>query len=341
MLQRAVVTMVSHSVPVSISLVHVVNIWAIVVLIQNAITIDVNSTGITLPIVVGVGLVSVSLEHTVVTAVANIISVCIILGRVVHSWAVVPIIGDPIIVIIMVTFITQTVFVMIFLARVGKAGAVILFAVIGGVLHTEQVSVGPSIQITVLSANTAISCISWLALTAEHGLREDAQVYAVCIFMAVVATVLARVTGFANLFFSSSLFHSSSKGLRTRETCRAGQTVVTRFSVLTAMDSVMCMASIRDHFTLINVFAGDAVPSVAEWTLATPEGAIREASALCAREAWTGETAINRAVLFVALLRHGAIANTVHSSIFGDRVRAETFAALESSTTGYCADVPW
>lgn len=74
-----------------------------------------------------------------------------------------------------------------------------LFAVIGGVLHTEQVSVGPSIQITVLSANTAISCISWLALTAEHGLGEDAQVYAVCIFMAVVATILARVTGFANL----------------------------------------------------------------------------------------------------------------------------------------------
>lgn len=37
-----------------------------------------------------------------------------------------PIIGDSIIVIIMVTFITQAIFVMIFLARVGKAGAVIL-----------------------------------------------------------------------------------------------------------------------------------------------------------------------------------------------------------------------
>lgn len=37
-----------------------------------------------------------------------------------------PIIGDPIIVIIMVTFITQAVFVVIFLARVGEAGAVIL-----------------------------------------------------------------------------------------------------------------------------------------------------------------------------------------------------------------------
>lgn len=37
-----------------------------------------------------------------------------------------PIIGDPIIVIIMVTFITQTIFVMILLARVGKVGTVIL-----------------------------------------------------------------------------------------------------------------------------------------------------------------------------------------------------------------------
>lgn len=37
-----------------------------------------------------------------------------------------PIIGDPIIVIIVVTFITQAVFVIIFLAGVGKVGAVIL-----------------------------------------------------------------------------------------------------------------------------------------------------------------------------------------------------------------------
>lgn len=37
-----------------------------------------------------------------------------------------PIIWDPIIVIIMVTFITQAIFVIIFLARVGKVGTVIL-----------------------------------------------------------------------------------------------------------------------------------------------------------------------------------------------------------------------
>lgn len=34
-LKRAVVAMVSHPVPVSIPLVHVVNIWAVVVLVQN------------------------------------------------------------------------------------------------------------------------------------------------------------------------------------------------------------------------------------------------------------------------------------------------------------------
>lgn len=102
----------------------------------------------------------------------------------------------------------------------------------------------------------------------------------------------------------------------------------------------MCMASIWDLCTLINVFASDAVPSVAKWTLATPERAIREAGALCAGEAWVGETTINWAVLFVAHLRHSSITNAVLSSIFGDRVRAETLAVLDSPTTGNCAGVP-
>lgn len=88
------------------------------------------------------------------------------------------------------------------------------------------------------------------------------------------------------------MFHSSSKGLRARETWWAGKTVVTGFRVLTAMNSIMSMASIRNLYTFINVFAGDAIPSIAKWTLATPEGAIGEAGALCAREAWVGETTI-------------------------------------------------
>lgn len=145
-----------------------------------------------------------------------------------------PIIGDPIIVIIMVTFITETILVMIFLARVGEVGAVILwrnkgsvkeaiisimvwrshngllyhsgyiwsgylFAVVGSVGHTVQVSVGPSVQVSVLSADATVAGVAWLALAAEHGLGEDAQVDAVGIFVAVVAAVLARVAGFANL----------------------------------------------------------------------------------------------------------------------------------------------
>lgn len=53
------------------------------------VTINVDSAGITLSIIVGVSLVSVSLVNTVVTAIADIISVCVILSRVVQSWAVV------------------------------------------------------------------------------------------------------------------------------------------------------------------------------------------------------------------------------------------------------------
>lgn len=58
------------------------------------------------------------------------------------------------------------------------------------------------------------------------------------------------------------------------------------------MDPIMGMASIGNHFTLINVFADDAIPSVAKGALATPERAIREAGAPWAREAWVGQTTI-------------------------------------------------
>lgn len=60
------------------------------------------------------------------------------------------------------------------------------------------------------------------------------------------------------------------------------------------MDSIMCIANIGNLFTLINVLAGDAVPSVAKWTPATLERAIREADAFCAWEAWVGQTTIYR-----------------------------------------------
>lgn len=44
-----------------------------------------------------------------------------------------------------------------------------------------------------------ISCVPRFALTAEHGLAVDAQVNAVCVFVAVVAAILTRITGLANL----------------------------------------------------------------------------------------------------------------------------------------------
>lgn len=88
------------------------------------------------------------------------------------------------------------------------------------------------------------------------------------------------------LFFGSCLFHPSSKRLRAGETCRAGQTVVTWFCVLTEVDSIVGIASIGNFFALVNVFAGDTVPGVAQWTFATLERAIREARAPCSGEAW-------------------------------------------------------
>lgn len=97
--------------------------------------------------------------------------------------------------------------------------------------------------------------------------------------MAIVATILAGVTRFANLFFSCGLFHSSPEGLGTGETSRAGQAVVTRLSVLAAVDSIMCIASIRDQCALINVLASDTISSVTKRTLATLERAIGEACA--------------------------------------------------------------
>lgn len=74
-----------------------------------------------------------------------------------------------------------------------------LLAVVGGILHAQQVSVGPSVQVTVFSANATVAGVSRLALAAKHGLGEDTQVDAVCIFVAVVATILAGIAGFANL----------------------------------------------------------------------------------------------------------------------------------------------
>lgn len=74
-----------------------------------------------------------------------------------------------------------------------------LLAVVGGVLHTQQVVVGPSVQVAVLPTDVTVPCIPRFALTAKHGVAVDAQVDAVCVLVAVMASVLTRVTGFAHL----------------------------------------------------------------------------------------------------------------------------------------------
>lgn len=85
-----------------------------------------------------------------------------------------------------------------------------LLAVVGGILDTQQVVVGPSIKIAVLSTDMTVACIARSALTAEHGLTVDSQVNAVCIFMAVVASILTRITRFAHL----EGIHENSKSER-------------------------------------------------------------------------------------------------------------------------------
>lgn len=193
-----------------------------------------------------------------------------------------------------------------------------LLAMVGGVLDAHEVGVWPPIQVSVLAANVSVPSVAWSALASEHGLGVDAQVDAVCVFMAVVAAVLARVAGFANLkkkkktlhsensthtprqlaknksmkekekktclFFGCGLFKPSSERLRSRETCRAGQAVVARLCVLAPVDSIVSVAGVGDLAALVDVLAGDTVTSVAQRTSAALERAVGEARALCSGE---------------------------------------------------------
>ena len=74
-----------------------------------------------------------------------------------------------------------------------------LLAVVGGVLHTHQVRVGPSIQICVLSADMAVASIAGLALTAEHGIGKVSKVVTTGVFVAVMASIEAGITGCTRL----------------------------------------------------------------------------------------------------------------------------------------------
>lgn len=74
-----------------------------------------------------------------------------------------------------------------------------LFAVVGGVCHTNQVRIGPSIQICIFSTDMAVASIAWLALTAVHGIGKVPEVVTTGVFVAFVASIEAGITRRAHL----------------------------------------------------------------------------------------------------------------------------------------------
>lgn len=74
-----------------------------------------------------------------------------------------------------------------------------LFAVVSSILHTDQFSIGPPIQVCVLSTDMAVSSITGSALTAVHRICKVPKVIATGIFVAVVASIKAGIAGCANL----------------------------------------------------------------------------------------------------------------------------------------------
>lgn len=70
---------------------------------------------------------------------------------------------------------------------------------VGGIGDTKEVSVGPAIQVSVFAADVPVTSKTRFALTAVHGVGEDAQVDAVGMLVAVVGPILARVAWYAHL----------------------------------------------------------------------------------------------------------------------------------------------
>lgn len=70
---------------------------------------------------------------------------------------------------------------------------------VGSILHTHKVSIRPAIQIRVLATDVSIPSVARLALTAEHGVCEMAQVVAAGILITVMASIKARITRCAHL----------------------------------------------------------------------------------------------------------------------------------------------
>lgn len=207
--------------------------------------------------------------------------------------------------------------------------------------HTHQLLIRPAVEVCVLSTDDAVACIARFALTAVHGVTVVTQVVAVGILVAIMCPICAGVSRLAHLFVGHGMFDTSAKGLWACESWWAGQAVVTRVCVLTQMFSVVIEAGIRHFFALIDVFALDAVSTIARWACATFPAAIRIASTLGTSKAGVGQAPINWTVLLIANLIFGHITNTVFASELRCGVVTKSTASLYSSSTGDRADVPW
>lgn len=74
-----------------------------------------------------------------------------------------------------------------------------LLAVVGCISAAYEVLVGPTVQIGVLATDEAVPSVTSATLALVHGVAEVADVNALCMFVAVMGFVLARILGFAHL----------------------------------------------------------------------------------------------------------------------------------------------
>lgn len=207
--------------------------------------------------------------------------------------------------------------------------------------HAHQVLVGPAVQVRVLPTDDAIARVTRLTLAAVHRVAVVAEVVALGILVTVMRPICAGVTGLAHLFVGGGVFHTAAKGLGASETWWAGQAVVAGICVLTPVLSIVVEAGIRDFFALINIFALDAISTVARGTSTALPAAIRVAGTLGTSKARIGQASINGTVLLVADLIFCLITNAVLASKLGCGVVTEPATSLYPSSTGDGTDVPW
>lgn len=251
-----------------------------------------------------------------------------------------PVIWDFIIVIIVITGVTDSILVIVLLPGVGQVGAVILFAVVGGIGHAHQVFVGPSVQVRVFPADDAVARVAGLALTAVHGVAVVAQVAALGVLVAVMRPICAGVARLAHLFVGGGVLHTPAEGLRACEARRAGQAVVAGVRVLTPVLTVVVEAGVRYFFALIDILALDTISTIARGAGTAFPAAIGVTRTLDPSKAGIGQASVNWTVLLVADLLFRCIPNTVLASKLGCGAVAEPATFLYPSSTGDRTDVP-